>query len=270
MMTVEEIRRKKQEIGYSTEQLATLAGIPVGTLQKILNGQTKTPRYATLQALEKVLKLAPTGMIHEASAAYSAGTEFVKTKTPGEFTISDYYALPDDQRVELIDGVIYDMGAPTYVHQKIIGKFFFQVEKYIDFHKGKCDAMTSPIDVRLDEDDKTMVQPDALILCDHSKIRSWGICGAPDFILEIVSKSSSHRDYILKAGKYMKAGVREYWIINPEKKTLVIHRRTETDKGNEVYIGSLSGTHGIGIYNNDLVINLDQLAALIQNYPKEK
>lgn len=267
-MTVEEIKQRKKELGYSTEHLASLAGIPVGTLQKILNGQTKTPRYATLQALEKILKPEPAGIVREDTAEYGTKTKTLKEKKPGEFTVSDYYALPDEPRVELIDGEFYEMETPSSVHQDMLGEMLLQIGSFIRKNKKSCKVIVSPVDVRLDEDDKTMVQPDLMIVFDSSKIRRWGIFGAPEFILEIVSKSSNPIDYITKANKYLAAGVHEYWMLDPDQKTIVVYQWTDKVEDLDVHIGFLTGKHGIGLFNDELLIDLDELAAQIRDYPE--
>ena len=268
-MTLEEMKQIKQERGYSIAQLAELSGIPVGTLQKIFSGETEHPRYATLQALERVLS--------EDKGKYSFGArtskveealiyEFGNSKRQGEYTLEDYYNLPDERRVELIDGVIYDMSAPTFVHQHISGNVFTAIKHFIDSRNGSCIPMFAPVDVRLDCDDKTMVQPDVLILCDKSKICKWGIMGAPDFCLEIVSESTSRKDYIKKLQKYTEAGVKEYWILDPIRKVLM----TYNWKDNYMpHMHPLEGKVGIVLYDEELQIDLDALAELIQDYPEE-
>lgn len=90
-------------------------------------------------------------------------------KRQGEYTLADYYAFPDDRRVELIDGVIYDMAAPGLLHQRICGEIFRQIANHITDKKGACIPFIAPVDVQLDCDDKTMVQPDIGILCDINK-----------------------------------------------------------------------------------------------------
>ena len=105
-MTLEEMKKRKKELGYTNEQISELSGVPLGTVQKVLSGVTETPRYDTLHALENVLgkKERPfnEAMMVRESAPYYVG------KKQGEYTLEDYYALPDEQRVELIDGVFYD------------------------------------------------------------------------------------------------------------------------------------------------------------------
>ena len=113
-------------------------------------------------------------------------------------------------RVELIDGVIYDVETPTFDHQKIVGEIYRQIANYILDNNGQCEAGISPIDVQLDCDDRTMVQPDVLILCDEKKIMKWGIMGAPEFVAEVLSPSTKRKDCLKKLNKYEEAGVKEY------------------------------------------------------------
>ena len=128
-MTVEEMKQRKLQKGYSYAQLSELSGVPLGTVQKIFSGETEHPRYATLQALEQVLKDWDDSVVLNDNAAFSYGDSQVKKQ--GEYTIEDYFALPNDIRVELIDGVFYDMGAPIFDHQKIVGEIYRQIANYI-------------------------------------------------------------------------------------------------------------------------------------------
>ena len=144
-------------------------------------------------------------------------------KKDGEYTLEDYYALPDERRVELIDGVFYDMVSPTHIHQAIVGKIYHKFADHIDKNKGTCMPMLSPLDVQLDCDDKTMIQPDVLILCDRSKFKRGVVYGAPDLVVEILSKSTKKKDILLKTTKYEKAGVREYWMVDPKQKKVIVY-----------------------------------------------
>lgn len=270
-MTLEEMKRIKQERGYSLAQLSELSKVPLGTLQKIFSGETEHPRYATLQALEKVLlgNMSDYLLLRDDSGKSMVREALIYdpfgVKKPGEYTLDDYYALPDERRVELIDGVIYDMSAPTFVHQHILGEVYTAIRNYITDKGGACIPMMAPVDVRLDSDDKTMVQPDILILCDKSKICKWGINGAPDFCLEIISESTSRKDYIKKLQKYTDAGVKEYWIIDPFRKVLVSYNW----KDNYLpHMCMLQGTAGLALYDEELQIDLDALASLILEYPE--
>lgn len=277
-MTLEEMKRIKQEQGYTMAQLSEYSGVPIGTLQKIFSGETAHPRYATRQALEQVLRNpdveasepcdasqgyrgTQTDCVMEAAAVYGAKKE----KRQGEYTVEDYYAWPEDQRVELIDGVIYIMEAPGFVHQNVASKLLFRIMEYIQKKGGDCIPLLSPVDVRLDCDDKTMVQPDLIILCDKDKIKRWGIMGAPEFVLEILSKSTRRKDCIKKLQKYGDAGVKEYWLIDPEKKVLLVY---DFANDNLPCIYPLSGKVGLALYGGELEIDLDEIASVIQDWPE--
>ena len=103
----------------------------------------------------------------------------------------------------------------------ILGSMF---RDHIRKNKGECKVYVAPRDVQLDPgDDKTIVQPDILIVCDRNKITDRCIIGAPDFIAEILSPSTREKDLHLKAAKYACSGVREYWIIDPEKRIVLVY-----------------------------------------------
>lgn len=137
-------------------------------------------------------------------------------------TIEDYMALPEGTRVELIDGVFYDMACPTSIHMDIQGRIYMELMNFVMKNKGSCRPYIAPLDVQLDCDDKTMVQPDVLIVCDKKqKIFPW-VVGAPDFVVEVVSPSNRKMDVIKKRYKYERAGVREYWMVFPEEKKITV------------------------------------------------
>lgn len=214
-MTVEEMKQRKKELGYSNEKLSELSGVPLGTVQKVLAGVTKSPRYETLIALERVLKK-QTDRIGEALPEISE-------KRQGDYTVEDYYLIPKERRVELIDGVIYDMASPTAIHQILSTELCNIIRSYISKQKGRCIVMAAPMDVQLDCDDKTMVQPDVMVVCDREKITRKCIYGAPDLAVEILSDSTKKKDMYVKLGKYMEAGVREYWLVDPNRKKVIVY-----------------------------------------------
>ncbi len=143
--------------------------------------------------------------------------------TIGDKTLEDYMMLPEGTRIEMIDGRFYNMAAATVVHQRIalmIGNVF---ENFINENNGPCMVSLAATDVRLDCDDKTVVQPDVLIVCDRDKIKKQMIEGAPDLVVEVLSPSNSYMDLVIKLKKYQKAGVREYWIVLPEEKGILVY-----------------------------------------------
>ena len=190
-----------------------------------------------------------TDMVKE-SAPYYAG------KKQGEYTIEDYYALPDEQRVELIDGVFYDMASPLSVHQLIGGKIYQILGAYIQRKKGMGLPFISPTDVQLDCDDKTMVQPDVFVVCDRDKITRKGIYGAPDFVVEVLSKATKKKDMYIKLMKYLNAGVKEYWMVDPEKKIVLVH---DFQKDNDVKLYGFDARIPVGIFEGDCQIDFKEI-----------
>lgn len=273
-ITLADILRIKEERGYSVAKLSEYSGVPVGTLQKLLRGESRNPRKATLDAIEKVLrgdeKLYPgkayeyevegrrPDLVKEPAVRY--GSERLLSEQ-GKYTLQDYYALPDDRRVELIDGVFYDMAAPSLIHQQIVGFVYAQIHDFIEKNGGDCISPITPVDVQLDCDNKTMIQPDVLIVCDPKKLKHFGILGAPDFVLEVLSPSTKKKDMLTKLVKYMDAGVKEYWVIDPDRKALVVYLAQERGMPS---IYPLQGKVGVQLYEGRLQIDLEKIAGIIE------
>lgn len=139
------------------------------------------------------------------------------------YTEDDYYNLPENKRAELINGQFYDMSAPNRVHQKILMELSGTIRDYIKSKNGFCEVYPAPFAVKLFHDEKNIVEPDISVICEKSKLTDKGCTGAPDWIIEIVSPSNPGHDYVRKLNLYMEAGVREYWIVNPKKQTILIY-----------------------------------------------
>lgn len=139
------------------------------------------------------------------------------------YTVDDIYALPDGEHAELIDGKLYYMSPPSWIHQRISRKLHQTIANYIDSNNGKCEALAAPFAVFLSENGINYVEPDISVICDLSKLDEKGCHGAPDWIIEIVSPSSKPRDYLTKLFMYRTAGVREYWIVDPEKQRVMVY-----------------------------------------------
>nr|MBF0223510.1 Uma2 family endonuclease [Desulfobulbaceae bacterium] len=138
------------------------------------------------------------------------------------------YCEWNDGRWELIEGVEYDMTpAPSRLHQEIsmiLSAGFYEALKGTD-----CKVYSAPFDVRLadtpDKNDEaifTVVQPDISVICDQEKLDDRGCKGAPDLIVEILSLSTASKDMKVKRNIYEKCGVREYWLIHPEEKLIMV------------------------------------------------
>ena len=134
------------------------------------------------------------------------------------YTSEDYWNLPEGQRAELIDGKLYAMAPPSFIHQKLLSELHYAILNHVKSKKANCEVIPAPFAVNLNADDKIWVEPDISIICDKDKLSDRGCKGAPDWIIEIISPSSTRTDCAIKLFKYRTAGVREYWIINPMKK----------------------------------------------------
>lgn len=152
------------------------------------------------------------------------------------YTAQDYYALPEHVRAELIDGQFYYMSAPGRIHQEILNFILTEINIYIRSRKSSCKVYPAPFSVKLfQSDDKTVVEPDISVICDPNKLTDRGCTGAPDWITEIISPSTSSHDYIRKLNLYAKAGVKEYWIIDPRNEKIFIYHLEQADVKTDSY-----------------------------------
>jgi Uma2 family endonuclease len=144
------------------------------------------------------------------------------------YTYADLLAWDDGVRYELYDGQPVAMASPSDIHQEISGEIHYQLKDYL--RDKKCRVYSAPFDVRLFENDgdrpedvETVLQPDLLVVCDKSKVDRRGVHGAPDFVIEILSDSTRRTDRFTKFSLYQNAGVREYWIVDPDARTVAVH-----------------------------------------------
>lgn len=151
------------------------------------------------------------------------------------YTIEDILNLPDGVRAELLDGEMYMLATPNKIHQGTLMWLSIEVGYYIRSKKGKCKVFPAPFAVFLMNDDKNYVEPDLLVICekDKDRLQMDGCHGAPDWAVEIVSPSSKTLDYVRKVNAYRKAGVQEYWIIDPKKETVQVYTADNWDKPSE-------------------------------------
>lgn len=140
-----------------------------------------------------------------------------------EYTADDYWSLPDGTRAELIDGELWDLASPSRTHQRLALELAADLRDFIREHGGPCEVNAAPFVVNLFGDDSTFVEPDVTVVCDRDKLNDRGCKGAPDFVVEVVSPSSSGMDYVTKLVLYRDAGVREYWICDPAKQRTMVY-----------------------------------------------
>lgn len=150
-------------------------------------------------------------------------------------TFEDFLILAktNPERMEYIDGEIVYLAAPNVRHQRIVGKIFVKISNFIDQNKGKCEAYISPFDVQLG---KNQVQPDILVICDpEEKLDDQKCIGAPDWVVEVISPSTSRIDCFKKLVLYKEHGVREYWIVDPEEEKVLVYFFEEEQDHIDIY-----------------------------------
>ena len=143
------------------------------------------------------------------------------------YTFADCLGWDEKERAEIIGGEVLMMAPPSRIHQKISGEIFRQLANFLE---GKrCEVYSAPFGVRLFEKDgdrpedvDTVVEPDITVVCDTSRLDQHGCKGAPELVMEILPPSSRRHDMLVKLNLYQRAGVREYWIVNPDDKDVQV------------------------------------------------
>jgi Uma2 family endonuclease len=143
------------------------------------------------------------------------------------YTFADCLAWDEGERIELIHGEATMMAPPTRKHQEISGELFRQLANFLE---GKrCRVYAAPFGVRLfekagdtPEEVDTMVEPDLSVICDRDKLDEHGCKGAPDLVVEVLSPSTRRHDRLVKLDLYQEAGVREYWIVDPDSQSVQV------------------------------------------------
>ncbi len=270
-MDLKEMKLRKKAMKLTNEELARRAGLPLSTVQKLMAGQTRSPRYETMVALEGVLtpkKNDPfgdplgnqceyyfhpddrreDGTVRDGAIAY-------KSKRQGEYTVEDLEDMPEEWRGELIDGVIYDLASPLNGHQLAVGWFYFEMKSFLRARKAPC-RLFLPIGVQLGCDNRTLVEPDLVVTCDDNKLRKRGLWGCPDLVIEVLSPSTRKKDITIKSEKYRKAGVKEYWMVDLEYERVIAYRFDEDDV---MRIYSFQEEITVKLWNEECALDLRQL-----------
>ena len=188
----------------------------------------------------------------------SASEKKTTTDRRGNFTLADYMALPEGTRVELIDGVLYDMTGTSAAHNRVQVYTVHKISDYIEENEGSCEVFTAGVDVFLFENRDTAVQPDVFVVCDPDKVDDHGVNGAPDWVIEIASPSNYRHDYLRKLNLYMEAGVREYWIINPMEQNISVYIIEDMDF--ELHFYGFTDDVPVYIYGGKLKLNFSRFA----------
>ncbi|MGH8294056.1 MAG: Uma2 family endonuclease [Steroidobacteraceae bacterium] len=175
-----------------------------------------------------------------------------------QHTYGEYLTWPEGERYELINGIAYvkEPPAPTRCHQELVGELYYQLRVALEGKPYR--VYVAPFDVRLpdsaeaDQQVKTVVQPDVLVVRDIDKLDQRGMRGGPDWIAEVLSPSTGRHDQIVKLPIYERAGVREVWLVDPTDRVVTVYRLEEGRYRHPIILGlkgrtALSAIPGVSI-----------------------
>jgi len=176
-----------------------------------------------------------------------------------KYTYADYKQWPDEEKYEIIDGVPYMQAAPSWQHQSISAELVTQFSNYL--RNKSCKVFHAPFDLKMpnenesEDETTTVVQPDIVVICDKSGLKGTGYYGTPPLIIEILSPSTARRDKIYKLNKYELAGVKEYWMIEPDLELVSVFKIQENKKYSRPDMYTEEDTIEVSIFS-DLIIDL--------------
>lgn len=236
-MNIHNLKQLRETAQMTNAEIAELSSIPIEIVDKIFSGEIKEPKYATLLAIEQVLvrkekipfyydtfRQEPC-LIREESVAYKYNAR--------KYTMKDIEQLSEGTMVELINGKLHYITAPNRMHQFLVTNILAGMFKHIKEKQGKCHVYPAPLGVCLLEEDETFVLPDIVLVCRKDVLTDAGCEGAPDLVVEVVSRGNASHDYITKLAKYKQIGVREYWIVDSSQKKVSLVNYEDAGKSGE-------------------------------------
>ncbi len=294
-MDMDELRNRKKRLKLTTAELAVLAELPVGTVSKVMTGETKNPTYVTIEKIERAL--AHEEMLVRVKAYIQALFSYIRShededidqfKFEKEYrkeheleylpipyalsaknlgissgnlaaysdlrvNVETLHEIGEERQIELIDGHLIINEMPLVRHQILVRKIGKTIDKFIEENNGDCQVFDVGINVQLDEDDYTVVIPDIAVLCDKSRLNEYGIIGPPDWVIEITSPGTRHIDYRDKLHKYMRAGVREYWVVDLQKEKVTTYIEGEPMMA---YVYDFDSDIPVYVFGGELKINV--------------
>ena len=195
--------------------------------------------------------------VAEENQAEDMYNRVIAGKKQGKYTVQNYYDLPDNVRAELIDGVLYFKSSPSYLHQLVLVEIITMLHNFIRKNKGECHVLAAPLDVQIDCDEDSMLQPDILVSCKKERREKWGIYGAPDMVVEITSPSTRTLDTKKKLEKYRDASVREYWIIDLQKRVILTYF---FERDINPYIYNFENNIPVAIFEDKCIVSFEAIA----------
>lgn len=251
------LKLARQARGYTQKQVAEQLGVSVSSYSLYESGH-REPNLENIEKLAHIFYIS----INELFGLYDFGAEnliresVAKYHTRPTCSWEEYYQLPDGEHAELINGELVYLCAPYRFHQQLVNELAYTFTAHIKKNKGPCQVYTAPFAVKLSEEEHTIVLPDISVVCDASKLDKRGCNGCPDLVVEIVSEAYRHRDYVEKLALYIRYEAREYWIVDPDKETVVVFPLEQTDAAPHTY--SFKDSIPVGIFEG-LSINIQGL-----------
>lgn len=187
------------------------------------------------QAIARIVPCVEEHAVREEAPNYSIDSV-------GRMSYEEFLEMTEksEMRYEFIDGEVFLLSSPTYFHQTALAEIYVT---FYNWFKGKpCKPMMAPFDVTLVKraGGINVVQPDILVICDRENINEKGrYKGVPTLVVEVISGSNRRHDMIRKLDLYTMTGIKEYWLVDPDKKGIYVYTFEEEDiKGYEFHVGS--------------------------------
>ena len=253
--------------GISQRELEEMSGVRQAEISKIERGEGN-PSLKTMgrlfSAVGKELNFGssrPAGRnsdddnidIASVLASGSVAHFLDPSKRQGEYTVKDMELLPDGVWAELIGGVIYDMCVPTLPHQLTVKAITKAFDDFIEKNNGDCITFNGQTGLWFEDDEDDLLMPDMMVVCNQDKLKYKGVIGAPDFVLEVLSSSTRVRDLGIKSKLYKEKGVREYWVIDLKRRSIIVN--DFAGKGMQKIYG-LTDSIPVLIYDGSLKIDM--------------
>jgi len=174
----------------------------------------------------------------------------------GEWTEEDYFSLPDNTRVELVEGRLEWLPMPTTSHQRILAFLYGLLLAFVNRHYPGAEVLFASLPIRLGP--KTLREPDILlVLPEHRDRIHEQYWDPPDLVMEIVSAKNRAADIRDKRREYAQAGIPEYWIVDPQTKTATV--LTLADKSYRVHGEYKSGETAESVLLSGFRVDVDDI-----------